>query len=89
MNNLLFTAIIIALLYYFFYYLPNQKKNIRPSSKPFTRHQETQTDPETITRIVDPGPDDTLNGPGAVNLPGPTIIHHEPSAHIQKLQNDI
>jgi len=76
MNDLLFYALILALLYYFFYYLPNQKKSIKPT--PFTSTQTTQTEP---------GPSDTLNGPGVVNCPGPELTKEDNQALEQQLDN--
>src|SRR4051794_20544444 len=76
MNDLLFYALLAILLYYFFYYLPQQKKNINPhSTKPLTQSQFTQTESH-------PNKDtDTLNCPGAIQIPDPQII--------QKLENEI
>ena len=71
MNDLLFYTLLIALLYYFFIYLPNQKKlspSNQPSNQPSTQPsptvntQTTQTEP---TSEAEPGPSDTLYGPGA------------------------
>src|SRR5581483_6132405 len=43
MNDLLFCTLLALLLYYFFYYLPTQKA--RPTLKPTTLNQTTQTEP--------------------------------------------
>jgi hypothetical protein len=89
MNNLLFTGLIIALLYYFFYYLPQQKKKLNPHPTKLTQSQSTQTepDPKRTIEIIDPGPSDNLNCPGAIQFPGNQSIP-DPEA-IKELQKDI
>ena len=88
MNNLLFTALLMALLYYFFYYLPSQKKTLNPDpTTKLTQSQFTQTEELEPSRIIasDPGPSDTLNGPGAVQFPSSqAVIDPEAFKNLQK-----
>jgi len=95
MNDLLFYALLMALLYYFFIYLPSQKKlSSRPSNQsptsplPIFDTKQTQTGEiltETITTI-EPGPTDTLNGPGAIQFPGNQFV--EDPQVIQQLKEE-
>src|SRR5436305_13567376 len=85
MNNLLFSALILALLYYFFYYLPQSKKNNPPTL--LTHTQSTQTD-KLASKIInyEPGPSDTLNGPGAVQCPSAKIVDQEKQELLKDIQ---
>src|SRR5688572_4215452 len=72
MDNLLFYSLLIAIAYYFMVYAkPTTRPD--PSTEPkLTHSRSTQTEPKSTE--YEPGPEDTLNCPGAIKFPSAQFV---------------